>query len=202
MVEQIRFVSNYSDQSTDRGFQFEFQCDRCGTGYRTPFKTWTTGTVTSALETAGDLFGGVLSRGYGLSHRIRSAGWQKARDDAFKQAVNEVLPSFIQCPRCNQWVCRERCWNNTKGLCKNCAPDLGVEMSAAQSNRSVEEIWAHAAMAEEDKKLGKEYWRETIVASCPSCGASLEKNSKFCPECREKVSASAKFCASCGSKIE
>ena len=95
MVEQIRFVSNYSDQSTDRGFQFEFQCDRCGTGYRTPFKTWTTGTVTSALETAGDLFGGVLSRGYGLSHRIRSAGWQKARDDAFKQAVNEVLKPLL-----------------------------------------------------------------------------------------------------------
>ena len=38
-----------------------------------------------------------------------------------------------------------------KGLCKHCAPDLGVEMSAAQSSRSVEEIWRHAAMSAEDK---------------------------------------------------
>jgi len=29
----IRFVSNYDDLSTDKGYQFEFFCDRCGNGY-------------------------------------------------------------------------------------------------------------------------------------------------------------------------
>lgn len=48
-------------------------------------------------------------------------------------------------------------------------------MSAAQANRSVEEIWAHAQMAEEDKKLGEESWKDVIRASCPKCGCSVEK---------------------------
>ena len=98
---------------------------------------------------------------------------------------------------------------------KDCAPDLGVEMSVAQSSRSVEEVWAHAAMAEEDEKLGKEYWRETIRASCPQCNAPLATNAKFCPECGVKLKGTthcaecgaklqpgAKFCAECGTKVQ
>lgn len=38
MGEKIKFVRNYNDLSTDSGFQFEFFCDRCGTGYRSEFK--------------------------------------------------------------------------------------------------------------------------------------------------------------------
>lgn len=44
--------------------------------------------------------------------------------------------------------------NNKKDLCKQCAPDLGVEMAKAQAERSVQEIHAHACMAEEEKRLG------------------------------------------------
>lgn len=57
MGREIQFTSNYSDLSTNQGFQFEFTCDRCGTGYRTEFKTWKTGTISSALDTASSLFG-------------------------------------------------------------------------------------------------------------------------------------------------
>jgi len=87
-------------------------------------------------------------------------------------------------------------------------------MSAAQSSRSVEEIWAHAKMAEEDKKLAEGNWRETIVASCPKCGTALATNAKFCPNCGEKLQNAshctqcgaklqpgAKFCAECGAKV-
>ena len=87
-------------------------------------------------------------------------------------------------------------------------------MSAAQASRSVEEVWAHAAMAEEDKKLGEKEWRQTIRASCPECGASLMTNAKFCPECGAKLKAErhctecgalltpgAKFCPECGTKV-
>ncbi|HRX20954.1 MAG TPA: zinc ribbon domain-containing protein, partial [Syntrophomonadaceae bacterium] len=110
-------------------------------------------------------------------------------------------PDFIQCPRCSSWVCRKSCWNNNKGLCKQCAPDLGVEMSAAQASRSVEEVWAHASMAEEDKKLAAENWRETIRASCPQCEAPLAANAKFCPECGAQLKTKA-FCTECGCELK
>ena len=29
----IQFTKNHSDHSTDKGYQFEFFCDRCGNGF-------------------------------------------------------------------------------------------------------------------------------------------------------------------------
>ena len=91
---------------------------------------------------------------------------------------------------------------------------MGVEMSAAQASRSVEEVWAHAAMSEEDKKLSEANWRETIHATCPECETPLGTNAKFCPNCGAKVKneqhctecgailqPDAKFCADCGKKV-
>jgi membrane protease subunit (stomatin/prohibitin family) len=200
MSDSIEFVRNYSDHSTDKGYQFEFHCDRCGTGYRTRFKSSVAGAVTGVLDAASSVFGGLFGTAADLGNRARSATWQKARDEAFEEAVRELKPQFIQCPRCSGWVCRKSCWNTKKGLCKQCAPDLGVEMAAAQASRSVEEVWAHAAMAEEDKKLGKEHWREGIRASCPQCEAPLATNAKFCPDCGAKLKQAA-HCAQCGAKL-
>jgi hypothetical protein len=214
MVEQIEFSSNYNDLSTDRGFQFEFSCDRCGNGYRTTFHASATGTVSGVLDAASSILGGFFNTASDLGNRVHGAAWERAHDDAFRAAVQEIRPDFVQCPRCQSWVCRKQCWNNKRGLCKSCAPDLGVEMSAAQASRSVEEVWAHAAMAEEDKKLGQKEWRETIRASCPECGAAMATNAKFCPECGAKLKTAvhctecgakmtpgAKFCPECGQKV-
>jgi hypothetical protein len=211
----IEFSGHYSDMCTDKGFQFEFTCSRCGAGYRTKFDAYGLGTVTQVLDGANSLFGGIFGHASNLSERVRSAGWQKAHDKAFIEALEELKEPFIQCPRCQSWVCKKKCWNDKKGLCKGCAPDLGVEMSAAQSSRSVEEVWAHAAMAEEDKKLSTENWRETIVAQCPKCQHPLETNAKFCPncgcdlkpknvcpKCGAKLPPKSKFCPDCGEKIE
>jgi membrane protease subunit (stomatin/prohibitin family) len=200
VVERMEFVSNYEDLSSERGFQFEFKCNRCYTGYRTKFKPSVTGAVSGMLETASSLFGGIFGSAADVGGRVHSAAWEKGHDDAFDAAIKEVRPEFAQCPRCSTWVCRKACWNTKRGLCKSCAPDLGVEMSAAQASRSVEEVWAHAAMAEEDKKLGKESWRQTIRASCPECEAPLAGNAKFCPECGAKLKTTA-FCTGCGSKV-
>ena len=200
MGERIEFVRNYSDLCTNKGFQFEFYCDRCGSGFRTRFKPSVSGTVTGLLDTAGSIFGGLFNSAANVGESLRSATWEKAHDDAFAEACNELKPDFIQCPRCQSWVCRKGCWNNKKGLCKECAPDLGVEMAAAQASKSVEEVWAHAAMAEEDKKLGKEVWREGIRATCPQCEAPLANNAKFCPECGAKIKADTP-CPSCGNKV-
>jgi hypothetical protein len=203
MSDNLEFTRNYSDESTNQGFQFEFYCDRCGNGFRTRFRPSVTGAVSGAMEAANSLFGGIFGKAANVSEQVRSSGWEKAHDDAFKSAVEELRPSFIQCPRCSKWVCRKSCWNDKKGLCKECSPDLGVEMAAAQSSRTVEEIWAHSQMAEEDRQmLTEKSWREGVRATCPSCNAPLATNAKFCPECGAKVQGAGGFCKECGAKLE
>lgn len=72
-MAKIEFTRNNSDLSTNQGFQFEFYCDRCGTGYRTRFQASTMGLVSGALDTANSLFGGILGQAANLSERARSA---------------------------------------------------------------------------------------------------------------------------------
>jgi membrane protease subunit (stomatin/prohibitin family) len=214
MAEKIQFTRNYNDLSTNRGFQFEFYCDRCGTGFRTRFQASALGTMAGALDAASSLFGGVFGQAADVGERVRSARWEQAHDEAFGAAMAELRPDFIQCPRCASWVCRKGCWNKGKGLCKACAPDIAVEMAAAQASRTTEEIWAHSKMAEEDRAaLDEQSWREGLRANCPECEAPLAKQAKFCPECGAKIarkahctecgaelSPGARFCAECGTK--
>jgi hypothetical protein len=201
MAGEIEFVSNYSDLSTDNGFQFEFTCNRCANGYRTEFDTWELSAAATVLDGASGFLGGVFSQGASAALRVKSAAWEKASDKAFRKAVADIRPKFVQCPRCSAWVCRAQCWNEKKGLCKQCAHDLGVEMAAAQADKSVEEVWAHAAMSEEDKHLSRADWREGITATCPGCGAPQATNAKFCPECGRDLKA-GKHCSQCGAKLQ
>jgi len=184
---KIEFVANYSDLSTEKGFQFEFNCDRCSTGFRTRVRPWTAGSVSSVLDAAGSLLGGVFTTAPDVGERGRASGWQKAHDEAFLESVQETRAQFMQCPSCSQWVCRRSCWSSRRGLCKDCSPDLAVETSATQASRSGEEAWAPAEMAEEGTKLADGDRRETIVASCPNCGAPQSTHAKFCPECGTKL---------------
>jgi len=213
MADLIEFGGNYTDLSTDKGFQYEFHCQRCNTAFRTRFQTSAAGTASSVLEAASGFLGGIFSKVADLGESVRSSAWEKAHDDAFSKAWDEAKENFYQCPNCTKWVCKKSCENTKKGLCKDCAPDLGVTMAAAQSEKSVEEIYAHAAMAEEDKKLGAENWRDGIRATCPQCGATQATNAKFCAECGASVKAAhctqcggklapnAKFCPDCGGKV-
>lgn len=213
MTRTIEFVRNYHDLSTSRGFQFEFSCDRCGAGYRTEFQPTVTGTLTNMLDAASSIFGGMFGTAHELGEKVNSISWQKAHDEALAEAVATMKPSFIQCPHCLAWVCRKSCWSAKHGLCKSCAPDVGVEMSAAQASKTKEHVWEQAVIADEDKDLGPDKWHEPAQATCPQCEAPLPKNSKFCPECGAavkvaahcnqcgaKLTAKAKFCPDCGAK--
>ncbi len=199
-MDAIEFTRNYSDLSTDRGFQFEFQCNRCGNGYKTTFQAWTMGTVSGALDAASSLFGGVLNQAANLGERARSATWQQARDKAMVEAIQEIKPNFVQCPKCSSWVCKKNCWNQQRGLCKNCAPDLAVEISAQQSAKALDQIQTSIGIDAEDAKLIGSVGNTNVQASCPNCHAPLASNAKFCPECAAAIQAD-KFCTKCGAKL-
>ncbi len=212
-MEEIEFTRNYSDHCTEQGFQFEFNCNRCGNGYRSNFQPWAVGTVTGALDAASSLFGGIFGQAASMGERVRSATWQQARDKAFLEAAASLKPNFLQCPRCTAWVCQKSCWNQARGLCKGCAPDLGVEISAQQSSKALEKIQTDISADSEDETVIGSIGKSKVKASCPNCNAPLAANVKFCPECGTKLqekkfcgecgaalTPSAKFCPECGSK--
>ena len=179
----IKFTRNHNDQSTSNGFQFEFFCDRCGNGYQSPFQGSATSMVSGALDTAANILGGFFSAAAQIGDRANSVSWEQQHDAAFAKAVEEVKPHFVQCRRCGNWVCKEVCWNKDRGLCKECAPDLEQEFSAAQTAAAIEQAQEAARSVE---YVSPERFKSTIVATCPHCGADV-KGAKFCPECGTKV---------------
>jgi len=159
------------------------------------------GTVSTALDAANRLFGGVFGRAADLGERARSATWEKAHDDAFVAASEELKPDFIQCPRCSSWVCKKSCWNARRGLCKECAPDIQVEKAAAQARKTSQAVWENAQTAEEDaEEIAPAKFKKSLRATCPSCNAPLPKGVKFCPECGAKIEVEA-HCTECDAKL-
>jgi hypothetical protein len=131
-----------------------------------------------------------------VGDRVRSATWEKAHDAAFARAVEEAKPNFRQCRRCSKWV-DEACWNQERGLCLDCAPDLEMEASVAQTQAAIED--AHTT-AREVKYFKKDKFEQTVVATCPKCGARVS-GGKFCAECGAPL-AQEKHCTECGAKIQ
>ena len=199
MTELIEFTSNYRDLSTDRGFQWEFNCQRCNSGYRSKFEASATGLVSEALDVASGLFGGVLGNIANASDRVHSVAWERAHDQGFLNAAAEVRQYFIQCPGCNEWVCRKRCWNETRGLCFDCAPDATVAASQAQAQAIADQ--SRQKVTERQYDVSQFTTGDDRRAGCPNCGAALKPGAKFCAECGTAIKA-AKFCVECGAELQ
>ncbi len=193
----IQFVRNHNDRSTDNGFQFEFYCDRCGSGYQSTFRASASSTMSNVLDVASGLFGGLLGNVADAGHRVHSAAWEKQHDQEFQKAVEEIKPYFKQCKRCAKWV-DDGCWNPQRGLCLDCAPDLEAEYSAAQTEAAVQQA---RQVAQEATYVTKDKFDKTVVGACPNCGASIAPNAKFCGECGQPIKRE-KFCTECGAKME
>jgi len=210
-MSSIQFTRNHTDHSTDKGFQFEFFCDRCRNGFMSEYKASMTGLASSALKAAGDIFGGVfgqVSRGtYELDRAVRGP----AHDKAFQEAVEEIKVNFRQCPKCSNWACIATCWNQKRGLCYDCAPSVETELAAAQAQATVEQV--REKVKQQDLTAGIDVTSEA-AALCPSCGARTQ-GAKFCPECGKplrpknecprcgtKAEAGTKFCPECGNKMQ
>lgn len=206
----IKFTENYEDLSTDQGYQFKFFCDRCHNGYMSSFQTSVLGTAGGLLRAAGSIFGGVFGSAGNSAYEVQRAVGSKAHDDALKAAVEEVRSQFQQCKRCGKWVCPENCWNQQRGVCNDCAPDIQMELAAAQTQATIEQI--NSGVRKLDLTKGLDLGT-TAAGTCPSCGAKA--TGKFCPscgatlvpkascgKCGATVDAGVKFCPECGAPMK
>ena len=206
----IQFTKNHSDHSTDKGYQFEFFCDRCGNGFKTEFKASVAGVAGSLLSAAGSFFGGIFGQASRSAEELRRAAQGPGHDQAFRAAVEDAKPNFLLCPKCAHWVCKSTCWNVKRGLCHACAPNVETEIAAAQAQSTVEQIKEKVAAQDLTKNLDL---KSEALALCPHCNARTQ-GTKFCsecgkplhpkdacPKCGTKTEAGAKFCPECGAKM-
>lgn len=214
-MSEIKFSKNFTDHSVasgaNAGFQFEFNCERCGDAWRAEFVPYRGEQTSSWLGKAAGMFGGVLRDASSAVEGLAQAGYGKAHDAAFAAAIEQAKNHFHRCARCMKFAC-DACWNKDKGLCRDCAPDAEVEIDAARAAGEVEA--AREAAQSEGKTRGQKIDvkrdRQLVCPQCnaethgakfcPECGCKLAVLSQ-CPKCSAEVSPGAKFCPECGDKL-
>jgi len=217
------FTRNYHDNSTDAGYQFTFNCDRCGDGVKSSFIESSTykkqagrRLLGQGAGVVGNLVGGKLRNlGYSVErgadilnerHYGQSPEWQKEHEQAFERAQNESRRFFHRCPNCNSYVC-DHCWNEDGGLCTDCAPRQEVYVAQAHAQamrRNIDEAGYNATVWQ-----GNIESKTTICPTCGkpagtgkfcnNCGASMDL--KTCPNCGAKNALSVRFCNNCGTNL-
>ncbi|HHX38815.1 MAG TPA: zinc ribbon domain-containing protein [Armatimonadetes bacterium] len=208
--QPIQFTDNYEDLSSEKGFQFRFNCERCGNGFMSSFIPNRVGQAGGLLEAAGSVLGGIFGRAASGARSIEQAVAGKQHDAALRKAVEEIRPEFIQCRRCGEWICRDICFNQTAKMCKKCAPVAEEEETAIRAGHVQTQV-ANDLFLEENKRMsakGKEVAAKCSECGqptlgkkfCPECGAPTASAITNCPECGAKLTPGAKFCGECGAK--
>lgn len=198
MTTAIEFTGNYDDLSTDMGFQFKFNCERCGNGYMSSYQTNKLGMAGGLLRGASSFIGSSLGRGADSAYEVQKAVGGKQHDSALRDAVKEIKPLFKQCRTCGNWLCEQVCWNKSANMCKQCAP-VAEEVETRVRAQFVETQVNNDTFLEENVRMserGKE-----VAAKCAGCGAAT-MGKKFCPGCGTPVAvaAAAAFCGECGAR--
>ncbi|MCL4241676.1 MAG: zinc ribbon domain-containing protein [Dehalococcoidia bacterium] len=197
MTAAIEFTGNYEDLSTDMGFQFKFNCERCANGYMSSYQSNKLGVAGGFLRGASSFVGGALGRGADSAYEVQRAVGGKQHDAALRKAVQEIRPLFKQCRHCGNWLCEQVCWNTSANMCKDCAP-IAEEVETRVRAQFVETQVNNDNFLEENQRMsakGKE-----VAANCASCGAET-LGKKFCPGCGAPTNvAAAAFCGQCGAK--
>jgi hypothetical protein len=214
MGDIVAFTDNINDLSNNEGYQFEFLCERCNNGYRSPFMRDRKEQGRGLLRAAAGLFGG--SKLTKISDAAQTLQYDRgtnspAKDKAMKEAVEAVKGNFHQCRGCGNWVCDEVCWNAEVGQCLQCSPSVAEEVSRAQAAAQVEQVWAKAKTVDwtedidiaERAKVTCPHCQAKVEGGkfCPSCGGQLTET-EFCTNCGTEMKAGAKFCGECGHKVE
>ncbi len=121
-MANIPFTSNYTDLSSQRGYQFQFFCKKCGNGYMSTFQASKLGTAAAAANAAASLLGGIFGRAAQSAQALQTMAAGPAHDAALDAAVKEISPLFKQCTRCGNWVCGPVCWNEKAGSARPARP--------------------------------------------------------------------------------
>lgn len=205
MADMVFFTNNYSDQSTREGYQFEFNCQRCGNGYASTFRKSLTGFGGRLLAMGGDLIGGTV--GEKASELGWDAEWMRdgnrgsTRDKHLREAADEMKAHFDQCHRCGQWVCKHVCWNSERGLCTTCAPKLDQEIAGMQSAAQINQLNDKIQQVDWTKDIN---YRDQGMGKCHGCGME-SGGGKFCQHCGTPLAAAPestkKFCGNCGTQL-
>ena len=200
------FTDNYTDLSDHNGYQFEFRCDICGSGYRSEFKRSGLGTASSLLSGASSLVGGIFGGASNAANQAKAIADRGARDEALKAAANEIMPLFTRCTRSSHWV-DGTCWNEARGLCVSCAPKLAGEMEAERA--SVEIAQMRQAIQAETVFTGDTGARTTVCTNCgkpvgserfcANCGTPTGQAK--CTQCGNDLAPGTRFCGNCGTKV-
>lgn len=215
--------ANVDDLSGDKGFQWKFHCDLCGSGYDTKFipsksanTTRRLGFLSSGLSAVGTAVSSSVggsgiygaSQGVGAASQFKgmSAQWHTEHDNAFQQAVNEAKVHFKRCPRCKKYVCPDD-WNEEAGLCTTDAPSLTAETQATKAQVRVEQM--QEAVKAQKLYDGDSSDRSTVCPACgkpagatkfcQNCGAPL--GFRVCPKCQHQNPPTVNFCGECGTKL-
>ncbi len=200
------FTKNYSDLSDESGYQFEFRCDICGSGYRSEFTRSSLGTASTLLSGASSVLGGVFGGASNAARSAKDIADRGARDEALKKAANEIMPLFTRCPRSSHWV-DETCWNEGRGLCISCAPKLAGEMEAERASVEIQQM--RQAMQAETVFSGDTSAKTTVCTNCgkpvgserfcANCGTPTGQAK--CTDCGNDLAPGTRFCGNCGAKV-
>ena len=216
-MAMIEFVRNYSDHSTDRGYQFEFRCDHCSSGYMSSYKPSALGAAGSILEAASSIFGGFLGGARDSAYDIQRAIGGKAHDSALQEAVAEVKQKFSRCQRCGKWVCNEICWNTRAQQCTGCTPKYEQEIISqrthAQLRASQQQLEDKAATTDyvsgidvrPDVQVEFNHGNAEIeghdVRQLPaSANPATAAAAAVCAACKAPLTG-GKFCGECGAPV-
>jgi hypothetical protein len=202
MAGDIPFTDNIRDLSNNDGYQFEFVCERCGNGYRSPYQPNIKERGRGLLRAATSLLGDRVESLGNLSNAADQLAFDRntnsvAKDRALEKAGEHVRDTFNQCRGCGDWVCKPICWNSEVSQCVTCSPLVGEELSKAQAQAQIAQI--------QEKVRSVDFTADLDVTTrakvqCPHCNAQI-KGGKFCPECGQSLAAK-KFCGECGAEAD
>ena len=213
MAEIVAFTDNIRDLSNQEGYQFEFVCERCGNGYRSPYQADVKEKGRGLLRAATSLLGDRVESLGKLNNAAATLdrGTNSAqKDKAMKSAVEAVKDQFKQCRNCGNWVCVPVCWNDDIGQCLTCSPSVAEEVAHAQAVAQSRQIQEKAETVDWTKDIDIATRAKVTCPNCnakidggkfcPECGFALSKK-KFCKECGAESAEGVKFCAECGSAL-
>ena len=174
------FTSNYTDLSDENGYQFEFRCDICGSGYRSEFIRSNAGHGGQPPRRREQPHRRLLrQRRPTRADRVKDITDRGARDEALKKAANEIMALFTRCPRCNKLGRRDLL-------------ERGARPVRRAARRTSPPRWRPSAPRSSSTRCARRCSAETVFSGDTSARSTV------CTNCGKPV-GSEKFCSNCGT---